>query len=96
MADLVRDLGWLDKLQLYRKPEYKTSADGSKKGNGEKKGSESKKKSSTRKYICHKCGLSIRTTKEAHIACIDCGSIPIEPVLEKEKSTQRAKMSTIG
>ena len=85
MADLVRDLGWLDKLQLYRNPEYKTSADGSKKGNGEKEGSKTKKKSSTRKYVCPKCGLSIRATKEVHIACIDCGNIPMEPVLEKDE-----------
>lgn len=96
MADLVRDLGWLDKLQLYRNPEYKTSADGSKKGNGEKEGPESKKKSSTRKYVCPKCGLSIRATKEVHIACIDCRNIPMEPVLENTKSTQIAKMSTVG
>lgn len=85
IADLVRDLGWQDKLQLYRNPEYKTSADGSKKGNGEKEGPKSKKKSSTRKYVCPKCGLSIRATKEVHIACIDCGNTPMKPDLEKDE-----------
>ena len=84
LADLVQTLGWEDKLKLYRNPEYKKSSG----GNGDSKGStdtEGKKRSSTRKYTCPKCGLSIRATKEVHIACIDCGNTPMEPVLDKEK-----------
>lgn len=87
IADLVRDLGWMDKLQLYRNPEHKEVSGGS----GDSKGStdaKGKKKSSTRKYVCSKCGLSIRATKEVHIACIDCGNIPMEPALEKEKDAR--------
>ena len=32
-----------------------------------------KKKSSTRKYVCPCCGMSVRATREVHIACMDCG-----------------------
>jgi hypothetical protein len=31
-----------------------------------------KAKSSTRKYLCPKCGLSVRATREVRIACVDC------------------------
>lgn len=31
-----------------------------------------KKPSSTRKYICPKCGMSVRATKEVNILCGDC------------------------
>ena len=80
IKDLVRDLEWMDKLQLYRNPEYKKETGDS----GDSKGSmnnDGKKKSSTRKYVCPKCGLSIRATKEVHIACIDCGNTPMAPML---------------
>lgn len=36
------------------------------------KGKKPKKKSSTRKYICPKCGNSVRATKDVNIACLDC------------------------
>ena len=32
-----------------------------------------KKTSSTRKYVCPCCGMSVRATREVHIACMDCG-----------------------
>lgn len=35
-------------------------------------GKKPKKKSSTRKYICPKCGNSVRATKDVNIACLDC------------------------
>lgn len=31
-----------------------------------------KKTSSTRKYVCPKCGVSVRATKEVHIKCAEC------------------------
>jgi hypothetical protein len=34
-----------------------------------------RKPSSTRKYICPKCGMSVRATKTVNIACIDCGNV---------------------
>lgn len=45
-----------------------------------------KKKSSTRKYICPKCGLSIRATKVVRIACMDCGNIQMEEVADQNKN----------
>lgn len=31
------------------------------------------KQSSTRKYVCPKCGMSVRATREVNIGCLDCG-----------------------
>lgn len=46
---------------------------GSKAGEGgQKDGPKPVKKSSTRKYICPKCGQSIRATKVVNILCGDC------------------------
>ena len=36
-------------------------------------GTTTPKKSSSRKYICPRCGMSVRATKEVNIACLDCG-----------------------
>lgn len=35
-------------------------------------GKKPKKKSSTRKYVCCKCGNSVRATKDVNILCMDC------------------------
>ena len=35
------------------------------------------KPSSTRKYICPVCGISVRATKEVHIASMNCGNTPM-------------------
>lgn len=72
-------------MQLYRNPEYKKVSGGSDDAKGSTD-AEGKKKSSTRKYVCPKCGISIRATKEIRIACIDCGNIQMEPAVEIEKS----------
>lgn len=62
-----------------RSPDY--SAGGNEDPGGDSKTTNpSKKKSSTRKYICPKCGLSIRATKVVRIACMDCGNIQMEEV----------------
>lgn len=37
-----------------------------------KLGNNTRPKSSTRKYVCMQCGISVRATKEVHIACMDC------------------------
>lgn len=34
-----------------------------------------KKKNSTRKYICPRCGMSVRATKTVHIKCADCDEV---------------------
>lgn len=81
---LVRSMGWDDKTKLYR--DSKGNLASGKKGGNENPGDDPdtpkpiKKKSSTRKYICPKCGLSIRATKVVRIACMDCGNIQMEEV----------------
>lgn len=79
MDALVQDLGWTDRLQLYRNRNCKKSSNTQKTDNGPTD-AEGKKKSSTRKYACPKCGQSIRATKEVHIACVDCGNVQMELV----------------
>ena len=39
-------------------------------------GTTGRKPSSTRKYLCPCCGMSVRATREVHIACLDC-SVPL-------------------
>ena len=72
LVNLVNDMGWDNKLNLYRNPKKKSYPDKTK---------TAKKKSSTRKYICPKCGLSIRATKVVRIACMDCGNIQMKEVI---------------
>lgn len=85
LVNLVRNMGWDDKLKLYRSSEVKRAL--GKNGGTENPGDDPdatkpiKKKSSTRKYICPKCGLSIRATKVVRIACVDCGNIQMKEVV---------------
>lgn len=72
LVNLVNDMGWDNKLKLYRNPKRKSYPDKTK---------TAKKKSSTRKYICPKCGLSVRATKVVRIACMDCGNIQLKEVI---------------
>ncbi len=46
-------------------------------GAGTEKGKRIKKPSSTRKYICPKCGMSVRATREVRIKCADCDELMI-------------------
>lgn len=48
-------------FQLYRRRRFHASMAG--------------QKSSTRKYVCPRCGLIIRATREAHILCMACGVV---------------------
>lgn len=83
ITELVSIMGWENSLKMYRSLKFKKSS-----GKGDASDTPSdgdKKKSSTRKYVCPKCGQSIRATKEVHIACIDCGNIPMV-VLEKKET----------
>ena len=81
---LVQNMGWDNKLKLYRSPKGKTVS--GKAGGNNNPGGDSdttnvpKKKSSTRKDIWPRCGLSIRATKTVRIACMDCGNIQMEEV----------------
>lgn len=79
LVSLVRSMGWDDKIKLYRSPKGMSAA--GKRSGDEAPGDDpditkpAKKKSSTRKYVCPKCGLSIRATKIVRIACMDCGNV---------------------
>lgn len=53
------------------------------------KGKKPKKKSSTRKYICPKCGNSVRATKDVNIACLDC---MVQMVKEEQESENPLQM----
>lgn len=53
------------------------------------KGKKPKKKSSTRKYICPKCGNSVRATKDVNIACLDC---MVQMVKEEQESKNPLQM----
>ena len=85
LVSFVSDMGWDNKLKLYRNSKRRSESD--KKGGNENLGGDSdatkpaKKKSSTRKYVCPKCGLSVRATKVVRIACMDCGNIQLKEVI---------------
>lgn len=38
-------------------------------------GSKEKRPSSTRKYVCNKCGMSVRATKTVRVICADCNQL---------------------
>lgn len=71
---LVSGKGWDNKIGLYRTRfnSFRSIAKGL---NGNDEQEEPKKRSSTRKYICPKCGMSVRATKAVKIACIECNNI---------------------
>lgn len=76
LIDLVDHMNWNTRVKLYRTRSYartegNDSGDEGASGNG-------KKKSSTRKYVCPKCGLSIRATKVVRIACMECNNTQMQ------------------
>lgn len=77
----ICDKGWSD-IQMNRNEGIPLYTGGSSAGSPSTGGSlapRMKKPSSTRKYICPKCGMSVRATRDVHIMCIDCMEI-----MEKE------------
>ena len=97
LVSFVQSMGWNNKIKLYRNSKGKMIS--GTKGGAENPGDDPdvskpvKKKSSTRKYICPKCGLSIRATKVVRIACIDCGNVQMEEPVDLMKN---GEMSTGG
>lgn len=75
---LVGNMGWNDRIKLYRKRPSGTANERTKGTNGDDV--PTKKKSSTRKYVCPKCGMSVRASKAVRIACMECGNIQMEAV----------------
>lgn len=90
LTSLVYSMGWEDKLKLYRDAKKRDSSGSDGNGNDDKDGTDAdnpaKKKSSTRKYVCPKCGLSIRATKVVRVACMDCGNIQMEEANDRNGS----------
>ncbi|MBC5745917.1 hypothetical protein FMM74_020775 [Lachnospiraceae bacterium MD308] len=81
LISLVDEMGWNNRVKLYRK-----RLNGKEQGidifatPGED-GEKVKKKSSTRKYICPKCGMSVRATKVVRIAYIECDNTQMQEVV---------------
>ena len=71
--NLVSEMKWNDRINLYRRRSSEIVLDPGN-ANGKKTKGHETKKSSTRKYICPKCGMSVRATKEVRIACVDCNN----------------------
>lgn len=46
---------------------------------------EEKEKKSSRKYVCPKCDISVRATKEVRIMCMDCNEEMIEEIEQKNQ-----------
>jgi ribosomal protein S27AE len=59
----------LERLKTYRDGTPKVTVTGS---DGKEK-TVTRTKQSSRKYICPKCGMTVRATEEVHVICGDCG-----------------------
>lgn len=66
----ICDKGWTD-IQMNR-GEFSRVSVGTAAGNASGTEKPPKRPSSTRKYICPKCGMSVRATKTVNILCGDC------------------------
>lgn len=79
LTTFVQSMGWEDKLKLYRNPkrrnDHSSDDEGNQSGSDPNVNKVVTKKSSIRKYVCPKCGLSIRATKAVRVACVDCGNV---------------------
>lgn len=82
LTSFVRSMGWEDKLKLYRSPkrrnDFGNGSGGRVAGVDIGVNKTPRRTSSTRKYVCPKCGLSIRATKTVRVACVDCGNTIME------------------
>ena len=66
--EYIINQGWAD-IQMNRGMQFRVRTGG---GSSNKGGDIEPKKTSTRKYICPRCGNSVRATKEVNIMCMDC------------------------
>lgn len=73
LIDYIIGQGWTE-IAMNRGPEWAPAGpSGSKDGNGKGGGGQAgPKRSSTRKYICPKCGQSVRATRTVNIICGNC------------------------
>lgn len=81
LISLVDDMGWNNRVKLYRNRMNGKSEGSDNTATSGEDGQKIKKKSSTRKYICPKCGMSVRATKVVRIACIECGNTQMQEVI---------------
>lgn len=77
LIEMIREYHLDSQIEYVRMGAYdRAGGDGKGTGSGNgltgTDGKKPKKKSSTRKYICPKCGNSVRATKDVNIACLDC------------------------
>ena len=73
LLNYIIEKGWTD-IKMNRDEGIWTPppSSGAKAGSGNEDAGTAPKKSSTRKYICPKCGQSIRATRTVNIICGDC------------------------
>lgn len=76
LLDYIIDKGWSDILINRNEHTHLARTGGNKSGDGDLQ-KPTKKPSSTRKYICPKCGMSVRATREVRIMCVDCMELMI-------------------
>lgn len=84
LVSFVYSMGWTDRIKLYRDSKGKGKKGGNHNPDDDPNVAKPVKKSSTRKYICPKCGLSIRATKVVRVACMDCGNIQMAELVDQK------------
>lgn len=72
----IADKGWND-IQIYRN-EYSIIRTGGTPQGSAGGGAKEKRPSSTRKYICPRCKMSVRATRDVNIKCGDCDCIIVK------------------
>ena len=71
LLDFIVAQGWED-IRMGRMDGYVSRGTGSGANSGNTEPPKPKKTSSTRKYICPKCRMSVRATREVNLICGDC------------------------
>lgn len=76
LIDYIIQQGWSDILMNREENIRIAGTSGGSNAGGDDK--PTKKPSSTRKYICPRCGNSVRATKDVNIMCVDCMEVMIK------------------
>lgn len=71
LVDFIVAQGWQD-ICMGRMDGYITGKPGRGTSSGTNEPTKTKKPSSTRKYVCPKCKMSVRATREVNLLCGDC------------------------
>lgn len=70
LISFIREQGWQN-ISLARTGDMNVGAAGGDQGSGDN--GATKRKSGVRKYVCGKCGISVRATRDVKIGCLTCG-----------------------